>query len=691
MSTGSIFKVQDYSSLGGGAWVAGASDDASVPGIALQAVIGVTDPTDTIPALLLNGSKKNTTSEQAMGSLETVFQIETGAIGSGTKLMTILGSGKVGIGTISPSEALHVVGNIRSTGALYTADGSAASPSIRFFNSASGLYNVSDDLGFAAGGASRMYIKASSGDVAIGTTTTGGKLQVYQGAGQLPTLSGTNPTGGFVVKSDESTALTIGMGNSSIGYAGWLQVRNGTSAGSSYPLLLNPVGGSVGIGTTSPGDDPTIFSTVAPSGSLAIFAYRTGGTGGNEIARFASDDAGTKTTACSILSNGSTTCSSDRRLKVNINDVGSGLDIIGNLKPVTFNWQNSPNDRPLSGFIAQDVQQVLPNLVYNLDPETGYLSLDKQGMISYIVSAIQELDNKTSDIYDMESVEPGEVVSYQSEETMIRASAERTPVGVAVRNAVYQNGVIVPSQKIKVVYSGKTKVKVSEENGQIHAGDRLALSTQMPGYAAKQIASGQSIGTALADSNGGTEGTDEIMVTVNIAYQQVQVAQNSSGQLIAIDHDVDMGGFSMLNVKSIASLSGLWNISEDGVIVAVKVKAKVLETETGITIKDKTTGEMYCAFVDGGQFKTEAGACDAAPVENVASGDDGGGSGGGLIDPGTANADEGNGSGDEEIIIDGGSADLDPTGGEETPDPGSETPPADPGTGDSGSGETPTP
>ena len=62
---------------------------------------------------------------------------------------------------------------------------------------------------------------------------------------------------------------------------------------------------------------------------------------------------------------------SDRKLKKNIESITNGLDICNKLNPVTFNWKKEwaegdagLSNRKFYGIIAQELQEVLPELVY---------------------------------------------------------------------------------------------------------------------------------------------------------------------------------------------------------------------------------------------------------------------------------------------------------------------------------------
>ncbi len=84
---------------------------------------------------------------------------------------------------------------------------------------------------------------------------------------------------------------------------------------------------------------------------------------------------------------------SDARLKSNINTMTGSLDTIDALRPVTFNYSDKQHfsyiEGTLPGFIAQEVQQVIPQWVEQADD--GYLYLNPVGYEAMIVDAIQEL------------------------------------------------------------------------------------------------------------------------------------------------------------------------------------------------------------------------------------------------------------------------------------------------------------
>lgn len=89
---------------------------------------------------------------------------------------------------------------------------------------------------------------------------------------------------------------------------------------------------------------------------------------------------------------------SDVRTKVNITDteIESAISIIRALRVVDFNRRNNPEGPRITGFIAQEVEQVYsPAITYG---EDGYLGVMKDAFIPILVKGQQELNLKLEDL-----------------------------------------------------------------------------------------------------------------------------------------------------------------------------------------------------------------------------------------------------------------------------------------------------
>ena len=82
---------------------------------------------------------------------------------------------------------------------------------------------------------------------------------------------------------------------------------------------------------------------------------------------------------------------SDKRLKSNIIKIENSLEIIEKLNGYKYNLHNKDNEflHKSIGLLAQDVQEILPELVKTSND--GYLQLNYNGIIALLVEAIKEL------------------------------------------------------------------------------------------------------------------------------------------------------------------------------------------------------------------------------------------------------------------------------------------------------------
>lgn len=89
---------------------------------------------------------------------------------------------------------------------------------------------------------------------------------------------------------------------------------------------------------------------------------------------------------------------SDKRLKTNINPLADGsLEKILKLRPVSFNMKNDLSALEF-GFIAQEVEEIFPDLVKTAKDKDQTKSLNYVGMIAPLVKSVQELSVMVQDL-----------------------------------------------------------------------------------------------------------------------------------------------------------------------------------------------------------------------------------------------------------------------------------------------------
>jgi hypothetical protein len=125
---------------------------------------------------------------------------------------------------------------------------------------AGGIYNTTGAV-----------LAATSGNVGIRTTTPQGGLDINNGLSE-PISTTATPNGSLIIGSSATNAaITIGVNG---GNAGFIQNRSRISA-AWFDLALNPNGGNVGIGTTSPAQKLEVVGAIRANGGT-IFAQGSG-------------------------------------------------------------------------------------------------------------------------------------------------------------------------------------------------------------------------------------------------------------------------------------------------------------------------------------------------------------------------------------------------------------------------------
>ncbi|MCU1284837.1 MAG: hypothetical protein JWO13_1187 [Acidobacteriales bacterium] len=224
----------------------------------------------------------------SFNSASIAFTTHHGGISAGTR-MVIDKDGRVGIGTLTPSSPLEVVGTIKAN---ILTDGFISFGAAQINRTGGAVEfqfpgGAGNDVRFFSNAASPVSFLASSGNVGIGTASPTFKLQV-QG----------------IAKANSFTDGFMSMGLAQINRSGGaveLQLPGGSGndvkmfSGTSTPITFVAASGSVGIGTTSPTTaldvsgqiragsgfkfaDATIQTTAVPSNCAATQIPKWSGT-----------------------------------------------------------------------------------------------------------------------------------------------------------------------------------------------------------------------------------------------------------------------------------------------------------------------------------------------------------------------------------------------------------------------------
>jgi hypothetical protein len=89
---------------------------------------------------------------------------------------------------------------------------------------------------------------------------------------------------------------------------------------------------------------------------------------------------------------------SDRRLKDNIETITDGTDKLMAMNPVTHTWKATPDAPAVHGFIAQEMQEVVPEAVSGEDGGDEMMSMDYGRITPVIVAALQDAHRKINEL-----------------------------------------------------------------------------------------------------------------------------------------------------------------------------------------------------------------------------------------------------------------------------------------------------
>jgi len=152
-------------------------------------------------------------------------------------------------------------------------------------------------------------------------------------------------------------------------------------------------------GRTRYTDGTTAWDVGMENSSQANFIINTG----VGAVKFRLTPAGSLTLTGELLVSGDITTeysTSDLKLKENLSIIDGALDKVEQLNGYTFNYINDPEKSKVVGLVAQEVEKVLPEVVYEFERDGG----DKAKAIRYgnvvalLVEAIKELKHKVDEL-----------------------------------------------------------------------------------------------------------------------------------------------------------------------------------------------------------------------------------------------------------------------------------------------------
>jgi hypothetical protein len=274
-----------------------------------------------------------------MAAINKNFVIKNGLEVDTNLILADAYTNKVGIGTTVPQYTLHVNGGIGVTD-LYV----------------SGIATI------ITGNITNLTSTNLTGTAGTITTFNSTNLRSTNlNVTGIATIATLNATG--IAVTNFTVYNNLSVGGISTFTNGPVLIGSGTSTGTASQRLQvtggTYVSGNLGIGSTNPTSKLHVIGDVRVTGIVTATDFNS---------------------------------TSDISLKDNIQTIANPLDKIIKLNGVTFNWKE--NQKPSIGVIAQELEEVLPELVTQGDVK----SVNYNGLIGVLIEAVKEQQKQIEEL-----------------------------------------------------------------------------------------------------------------------------------------------------------------------------------------------------------------------------------------------------------------------------------------------------
>lgn len=326
---------------------------------------------------------RNQTSPQTSASFNidgtgaaNIFNAQTQYNIGGNRVLSVVGSNNLFAGVRAGSA--NTTGFYNSFLGSYAGYSNTDSNSNSFVGSYAGYANTTGSGNLFAGSFAGYANTSGSGNLFLGNqagyanTTGGGNSFVGNNAGRTTTIGTSNS----FVGGGAGDSNTTGYYNSFFGAgAGGANTTGGlnTMIGYTADVGSNDLTHATAIGARSLVSTSNTIAMGRPGGIDKVVIYGLG--------------AGGSTTLCRNAALQISTCSSSLRYKNNIASFSFGLNVVKQLRPISFNWKEGGMKDV--GFGAEDVAQINPLLVtYNEKGEVEGVKYDRLSVV--FVNAFKE-------------------------------------------------------------------------------------------------------------------------------------------------------------------------------------------------------------------------------------------------------------------------------------------------------------